>query len=323
MNNSVDVVSSNGKIWDLPKTIFDLQSAARKGPVNINLLYEGPCCVDIGLEYILDQICDLLQVDIDHFVIFTSNQLSSSKYLQYRTSFVELETAQYHCRQNFFSSTLEKRFGLFIGRSNYERLRIASYLHKHYQSQTEMTFHYDPHSEFHRNNFGLEMAIEKSWDDRHQVFDFLNYVPLKNEAHTYPILWDQKGFDLDSQYSKIFCDIVCETYTTGRSFFITEKTFRCIANHRPFIIYGPRYFLKNLKKLGFNTFDSWWDEGYDSDAEDAKYQSIIGNVNWIAEQSHSTIRQWFNEMTPILKHNVRTLQNLTHSQILKTVFYYD
>jgi hypothetical protein len=136
LTNKVNVVTSNGKIWNLTKAIFDIQSAAQKEPVVINLLHEGPCCIDVGLEHILDETCKFLQVGVDHFVIFTSNQLSSSKYLQHRTPFAELETAQRHCKQHFFSSTLEKKFGLFIGRSNSERLRLASYLHKHHRDQT-------------------------------------------------------------------------------------------------------------------------------------------------------------------------------------------
>lgn len=321
--NEVKIITSNSKIWNIEKVIFDILRAAQNGPVSVQLLHEGPCCVDVGIEDILDRVCDLLQVDTTYFVIITSNQLSSSKYPQRRTPFIELKTAQQHCRPKFFPSTLEKNFGIFIGRSNSDRLRLSSYLHKHYQDNTEMTFHYNPADDFHRSNFGLEHAIEKCWDSRDQIFDFLDQLPLKTQEHTYPIKWDQKAFDLDQQYSRIFCDIVCETYTSGKSFFVTEKTFRCIANYRPFVVQGPRHFLTNLKKLGFKTFDAWWDEGYDTDAEDARYQGIVGNINWIAEQSKNTIKQWHNEMQPILEHNVRVLKSLTDKQITATEFYYD
>lgn len=321
--NEVKIVTSNGKIWNYQTTVFDLLQAAQKGPVRVNLLSEGPCCEDVGIEDLLDHMRDLLQVNQDYFVIVTSNQLSSSKYTQHRMPFVELKTAQHRCREHFFPSTLEKRFGMFIGRSNPERLRLASYLHQHHNDQTEMTFHYDPANDFHRSNFGLEQAIEKDWADRKRIFDFLDHLPIKTQEHTYPILWDQKAFDLDQQYSKIFCDIVCETYTSGKSFFVTEKTFRCIANCRPFVTQGPRHFLTNLKKLGFKTFDSWWDEAYDTDPEDARYQGIVGNIDWIAKQDTATLAQWYKEMIPTLEHNVHVLKNLGYDQVTKTEFYYD
>lgn len=321
--NNVKIVTSDGKIWNAQQTIFDLLQASQKGPVFVNLLHEGPCCLDVGLEDILDQVCSLQQISKDHFIIVTSNQLSSSKYPQRRTPFVELDTAQQRCLGTFSSSTLEKKFGIFIGRSNSARLRLASYLYKYCRDQTEMTFHYDPANDFHRSNFGLEQSIEKCWDDRYQIFDFLDHLPLKTEEHTYPILWSQRAFDLEIHYRKIFCDIVCETYTLGKSFFVTEKTFRCISNYRPFVVQGPRHFLTNLKKLGFKTFDAWWDEGYDTDPEDARYQGIVGNINWIDEQSKNTLEQWHKEMQPLLEHNVCVLQSLTDEQITKTEFYYD
>lgn len=321
--NSVKVVTSDGKIWNWQETIFKILSAARKGPTQINLLHEGPCCEHAGIESILDNVCDFLQVSVDHFVILTSNQLCSSKYAQRRTGFVEIKTAQTHCRAEFFPSTLEKRFGIFIGRSNPERLRLASYLHKHCRDQTEMTFHYDHASDFHKSNFGLENAIDKCWADRHQIFEFLEHLPIKTQQHTYPIMWDHKGFDLDLQYSKIFCDIVCETYISGKTFFVTEKTLRCIANCRPFIVQGPKHFLTNLKKLGFKTFEQWWDEGYDTDPEDSRYQGMVCNIDWIAEQSQPTLEQWTREMQPILEHNVCVLKNLTTEQIIKMEFYHD
>jgi hypothetical protein len=321
--NRVQIETNNDKIWNVQKITFELLKAAQKGPVIIDLLHEGPCCQHIGLTELLNQICEFLNVSKTHFSINTSNQISSSSYTERRTPFVELATAKKYCHKIFFDSTLEKRFGIFIGRSNVSRLNLASYLHKYHRNLTEMTFHYDHNDDFHQNNFGLEQFLEKYWDDRHRVFEFIEYLPIRSEQFSYPILWNQKGFDLDAQYKKIFCDIVCETVSSGDSFFITEKTLRCIANCRPFIINGPRHVLTNLKKLGFETFDRWWDEGYDSDPDDARISGIIGNIDWIAKQSDDTIIQWFKEMNPVLQHNVQVLTQLHDTDITKNNFYYE
>ncbi len=53
----------------------------------------------------------------------------------------------------------------------------------------------------------------------------------------------------------------------ANEFFLTEKTIKNLIIGMPFIIVGTPHFLKNLKALGFETYSSLWDEGYD-DIED-------------------------------------------------------
>ena len=55
--------------------------------------------------------------------------------------------------------------------------------------------------------------------------------------------------------------------------FFTEKTFRCIMNMRPFILFGNQHSLLKLKEWGFRTFDGvLWNEEYDwiSNGEEVK-----------------------------------------------------
>ena len=89
------------------------------------------------------------------------------------------------------------------------------------------------------------------------------------------------------------------------------------------MIQGPKYFLKNLKKLGFKTFNKWWCEGYDLDESDARYDTLKHGIDWIASQSNDTIEQWYLEMQNTLEHNYDVLCNLTNSEILDTEFYYE
>jgi DNA modification methylase len=92
---------------------------------------------------------------------------------------------------------------------------------------------------------------------------------------------------------------------------------------RPFIVYGSKHFLTNMHKLGFKTFSRWWDEGYDTDPESSRYHGIVNNINWILQQNHHTIQQWWTEMKSILDYNVAVLQNLTNQQITTTEFVYE
>jgi hypothetical protein len=322
--NSVKIITSDSLIWQREQVIFDLVKAAIAGPVLVDLLHEGPDCVTIGLDSILDQVRDLLRLPREHFLIKTSNQISSSQYPEQRTGFSELTLANCLAEKTKNTpSTLQHQFGIFIGRSNWQRLGLAAYLFAKYKKQTVMTFHYNHLNDYHRLNFGLEELVNRHWSGLQEVVDFLKHVPITHDEQSYPILWNKQGFNLQEQYSSIFVEIVCETYFTGRTFFITEKTLRCIINRRPFIIQGPKHYLKNLQTLGFQTFDRWWDEGYDTDPSDARFETLCNGIDWIAEQSGATIKQWYKEMQPVLEHNVQCLKNLTTKQILNAEFKYD
>ena len=93
------------------------------------------------------------------------------------------------------------------------------------------------------------------------------------------------------------------------SMFITEKTEKCFSSGVPFIMVSTPYFLKELKKLGFKTFDKWWDESYDLEENYRKRIRMIGNViDDINKKSYQELVKIYNEMIPILKHN-QTVNN--------------
>ncbi len=321
----VKILTSDGVIWNRDQVIIDLITAANHGNVVVDLLHEGPCCDTLGLDHMLDKVVASTGIDRSNVTILTSNQISSSTYQEKRLGFVELQLAkEIGIKHQFMPSTLNKLFGIFVGRSNWARLGLASYVFTKYNTQTNMTFHYDPKLDFFKENFGIEQLLVKQWNQCHDVIEFLEHLPIKNSNETYPILWNKAAFNLNDQYQDIFCEIVCETFFSGRVFFFTEKLMRCIINQRPFIVQGPQYFLSNLKKLGFKTFDQWWDEGYSDDCPDAMFNSIRQNIDWIAEQSWDTIENWYIEMQPVLEHNFHTLMNLQNSKIISTKFnFYD
>jgi hypothetical protein len=58
-----------------------------------------------------------------------------------------------------------------------------------------------------------------------------------------------------------------------------------------------------LKSLGFETFDSWWDEGYDEDEPNISVPAVLELIDHIASQDIGQLRQWYQEMRPVLEHN--------------------
>lgn len=111
-----------------------------------------------------------------------------------------------------------------------------------------------------------------------------NYKHTLNQLHSYyqkEIDWaDNRQFDNDMlpikqafdfkdaavAYCKIWnrfwIEIVCETDEYQNQWF-TDKTAKCLATGKPFLLLSGQHSLKNLKKLGFVSFDDFIDESYD------------------------------------------------------------
>jgi len=319
--NSVELIVSDSKIWNKEQSIINLIAACNKGPVSVILRQEGPCCETSGINTLINMVLDYTDTPASHITLYTGNLLTSSVFTEIKLTTAELNLAKEYV--NTDKSTLSKRFGLFIGRSNPNRLGIASHLFKHFKDQTEMTFHFDPANDYHTSNFGLEEFLASHWEYRHDVFNFLDHVPVVGKVfNKYPILWNNGAYDLGDKYKNIFVDVVCETFTTGKTFFLTEKTLRCIAMCRPFVVFGPRYYLENLKRLGFKTFDTWWSEGYDIDTDDARYNSVTQTIDWIGSQINIDIAKWNEDMQPILKHNLEVLMQLEKQTLTSTEYFY-
>jgi len=77
-------------------------------------------------------------------------------------------------------------------------------------------------------------------------------------------------------YLNTYIHIISETrFHDGDSPFISEKTFRPIANLQPFIYVGNYNSLKTLQGLGFKTFHPYINEEYDSETDPEKRMSMI------------------------------------------------
>jgi hypothetical protein len=116
-------------------------------------------------------------------------------------------------------------------------------------------------------------------------------------------------------YNNIFVDIVVETNVTGSSFLVTEKLWRPIIANRPFIVMSNRYYLSNLRKLGFQTFDAIWSEEYDNFAGADRIKQIQGLLAQISQWPIDELENKLVEMKEILDHNKNIFKKLTISKI--------
>lgn len=128
---------------------------------------------------------------------------------------------------------------------------------------------------------------------------------------------DDKEWTYVPQFDTTFLSIVTESLysndgVSSNATFITEKTDKCLSFGHPFIMVSTPWFLKNLRILGYKTFDKWWDEGYDEVINPWERRDIIVSlIREIAlEWSIEKCEKVYKEMLPTLKHNQKVSQKL-------------
>ena len=73
--------------------------------------------------------------------------------------------------------------------------------------------------------------------------------------------------------------------------------------------------LANLRRLGFRTFNNFWDEGYDEYGMQHRVHEIDKLVDDISEWPMEKLITSLNDMQEILDHNFNTFMALTHNKI--------
>lgn len=97
---------------------------------------------------------------------------------------------------------------------------------------------------------------------------------------------------------------------------VTEKTVKSILMMRPFMINGGPHCLKTLKKWGFKTYDSIFDESYDAIENLIDRQEIIVNNVKRYVDKYSELEDNINQSTDVLRFNRNHLLTMDHEQLL-------
>ena len=98
--------------------------------------------------------------------------------------------------------------------------------------------------------------------------------------------------------------IVGETVYYDEKLHLTEKIFKPIVAKRPFILAGALGNLAYLRSYGFQTFDRWIDESYDSESDPVRRMDmIVAEVRKLCRLSPAELDSMYAEMTEVLEYN--------------------
>lgn len=130
-------------------------------------------------------------------------------------------------------------------------------------------------------------------------------------------------------YNQTNYSLVAETNFENHYNFYTEKIVKPIMAKRLFVVISGQHYLKNLKDIGFKTFDSIIDESYDDEPDcNKRWTMALEQMNWLCKQDPIEIlaatkhivdfnynilfdKDWYHNFSEILDQELRPyLQDL-------------
>ena len=227
------------------------------------------------------------------------------------------EAMKYHKFETIKLNT-HYRMASFIGRKNIDRLAIMYWLSKQPYDclmsslESEVIWITRPDlSLWVDNTYAFEQWC-KSFDipsiDNYTVRDQYQSVDFDDDKGKFMSV----QYNLLRYYSAFDVELVAETFVRGQTFFPTEKTVRPLIAGKPMLVYGPKGYLTNLKKLGIQTYGKFWDESYDryEGAERwIRMQSVITQIHAWADHEWQSI---LDEITGIALHNKKLVENANY-----------
>jgi hypothetical protein len=316
------IVTNDGCIRNVEQAVLDIVLTMQSdGYARITLCSEGPCCKHVGLYSLLDCICNQFNFNPQRISILTSNLLEAHpKYSIHRNfNFWELEHAVKNSKKFNTEKVFDaefKHFGSFIGHSNKYRLQIGSELRANYADKTIQSYRCSVTDPYHRSYIGLEDLMFMGYDVD-TAYNHIKSGPIElDDINSFPIL-QPANINILKYYPHLFVEIVNLTFFSGNTFYVDEKIWRPMLALTPFMVQGPANLIKNLRRIGFKTFHSWWDEGYSEDPDDCQVKCMFDNIQKLSHLSIWELEAMYNDMMPTLVHNRDLLLTLNKEQVEK------
>ncbi len=120
---------------------------------------------------------------------------------------------------------------------------------------------------------------------------------------------------------RTYVELITEFTHSDEYVSISEKLSQAILCKKPFIIVGDRKYLRNIKNLGFKTFDKFWDESYDELAYEERIDAITDVVKEIVDTVDvKNGITYSKELQEILEHNYNHYKNVYTPSVYKDAF---
>jgi len=210
-------------------------------------------------------------------------------------------------------------YGQFFGRPTYERLYCH---HKHlnwrHRALGVATFHFCPDGLNAHNCDFVEFLWEQPEKWASLKSSGLPYADIECKYDEHGALAnhgvDHTDYDnLKQAYKKICAEVVCETNTQGKTYFITEKTLRPMLNGCIPLIISNAGYESYLKSLGFDLFDDVLDKSYDKNTGAIRIEKVYHVLEDILVNKD---KLWLKQLSNRLQNNIERATSYIQENIV-------
>lgn len=310
--NEVVLLSNNYQIWNLDEVVKFLVDHQNEH-ISIDLQNEGFCLSSVGFYDLLDNF-SFKSVTID-----TNNLLEhSEKYnINITKPFICFKTEYFERYADVSYWNKKYKFGCFYNRPLWHRIGLAAEMQTDYSDSCLLNVRCDNKDEDNRKLFEVDRLFTYSLDSFNKFSKVVSTWPIQvEETDGYTMNNNTNGHtdQLLKWYPDFLIDLVCETWTVGRTFLLSEKTVRPMLLKKPMIVMGPRCTLEYLRQMGFETFSDFWSEDYDGYSEKDRYLKILELIKDLDQLPIEELDHMYQKMQPILEHNLNLLKTQSYKK---------
>ena len=121
---------------------------------------------------------------------------------------------------------------------------------------------------------------------------------------------------LNKFYKNSLMSVVTETFFYSNIIHLTEKSFKPIVNHHPFIVVSAPHTLKAIRSFGFKTFGNIIDESYDDiENHQDRFNAILAVIRDMTTWNLKKISKTTNEFKEIVEYNYNLIHSRPHTEL--------
>lgn len=133
-------------------------------------------------------------------------------------------------------------------------------------------------------------------------------IPLVYNDGINPEVENPNYDDKIEKFHQSYLHIVTETHYDTDTLFLSEKIFKPMWHCQPFIVFGNPGTLKQLRKLGYKTFDEFIDESYDLEQDANKRLNMLTkSITDFISKSPDELTEIMKKMKYIFEHNLNNI----------------
>lgn len=203
-----------------------------------------------------------------------------------------------------------KFFDVLLGCQRYHRDYVNHYIDTNLADKTIKTY-------FKRWNVDLRTTDHIFEPTGIEFLDQNNYFNTVHIVKYFGYKMNLSAIVPIDIYNKTHYSLVTETNYSNNFNFYTEKIVKPILAKRLFVVIAGRHYLKNLRRLGFQTFNNVIDESYDEiDDNETRWNHALQQVARLCDSSIENIKK---QISTITEHNYNLMMEDWNKKFIHSV----